>query len=113
MATPTELATARSALTAATAALEALQARCCDPGRSPQMLAIEEAVDAVRRDLESALCNEEHADRLLTRLEDVGACIGRLQIGCCAPNRLPLYAEMLEKLTIVQLAVNRSLDRAH
>ncbi len=113
MATPTELTTARIALTDAATALEALQARCCDPGRSPQMEAIEEALGDVRRNLESAMRREEPADRLLTRLEEVGAQIGSLQIGCCAPNRLPLYAEMLEKLTHIQLAVNRSLDRGH
>ena len=46
-------------------------------------------------------------------LEDAGAQVGRLQVGCCAPNRLPLYAELLEGLTVAQLEVNGSLGSGH
>ena len=28
--------------------------------------------------------------------------VGALQVGCCAPNRLPLYATLLEQLNVVQ-----------
>jgi len=52
------------------------------------------------------------ADAIL-RLEDAGAQIGRLQIGCCAPKRLPLYARMLENLTTAQLTLNSATGHAH
>ena len=47
------------------------------------------------------------------RLEEAGSQIGRLQVTCCAPNRLPLYASILEGLTGAQLAVNRALGTGH
>ena len=50
---------------------------------------------------------------VLATLEDAGAQVGRLQVGCCAPNRIPLYARILEGLTTAQLAVNKALGQAH
>jgi hypothetical protein len=40
--------------------------------------------------------------KLIAQLEDAGGQIGSLEIDCCAPSRLPLYAEMLAKLNEVQ-----------
>jgi len=37
--------------------------------------------------------------------------IGRLQVGCCAPPRMPLYAEALSYLNTIQLEVDRELGR--
>ena len=51
----------------------------------------------------------DRATLAIDRLEDAGAQVGRLQVGCCAPNRLPLYAELLEGLTTAQLEVSRAL----
>lgn len=42
---------------------------------------------------------------VVAELEAAGAAIGALQIGCCAPNRLPRYAGMLRELTTVQRLV--------
>jgi len=53
------------------------------------------------------------AGAAILHLEDAGAQVGRLQVGCCAPNRLPLYAELLEELTTAQLEVNRSIGQGH
>ncbi len=50
---------------------------------------------------------------ILELLEVGGAQVGALQIGCCAPGRLPLYERMLERLTRIQLDLNRSLGRGH
>ena len=36
-------------------------------------------------------------------LEEAGGHVGRLQVGCCAPGRFPLYAGVLERLTAAQL----------
>lgn len=43
----------------------------------------------------------------LVALEQAGSMIGALQIGCCAPNRLPLYARMLDQLTRIQIEISR------
>jgi len=42
---------------------------------------------------------------------EVGGMIGRLQVGCCAPPRMPLYAEALSYLNTIQLEVDRELGR--
>lgn len=49
------------------------------------------------------------ASATFAALEDAGGQIGALQIGCCAPNRLPLYAEILEGLTKAQQGISRSI----
>jgi hypothetical protein len=28
--------------------------------------------------------------------------VGALQVGCCAPNRLPLYASVFQQLNVLQ-----------
>lgn len=53
------------------------------------------------------------AAQTLAYLEDAGQQVGRLQVGCCAPTRLPLYARILEGLTAAQLAVNRAAGTGH
>jgi hypothetical protein len=75
------------------------------------MAAIEEALIDVRLDLDS----EDHGslDRALRGAEDVGAAIGRLQVGCCAPLRMPLYTEALTFLNAIQLGVSKELGRGH
>lgn len=50
---------------------------------------------------------------VLTLLEDAGSQVGWLQVGCCAPGRLPLYARLLENLNSAQLALNRALGTGH
>ena len=95
-------------LAAATAALDELDARCCDPGRSPQMIALREQLDQVRKLLPAASSDASAAGATLAVLEEAGAMVGALQIGCCAPNRLPLYARMLDRLTKIQIEINRT-----
>ena len=95
------------------AALDQLEARCCEPGRSPRMRALGETLAAARINIEGIADDASAANVALVELEDAGAQVGRLQVGCCAPNRLPLYADMLEGLTNAQLAVNAELGRGH
>ena len=54
--------------------------------------------------IRSALGSASDAVALVELLEDAGAQVGRLQVGCCALARLPLYAELLEALTRARLA---------
>jgi hypothetical protein len=49
----------------------------------------------------------------LDLLEDAGGQIGRLQVGCCAPDRLPLYERILTGLTTAQIAVSRARGAGH
>ena len=84
---------------------------CCDPERSPRMAAIEDALIAVRRDLDAD--DQGSLDRALRRAEEVGAAIGRLQVGCCAPLRMPLYAEALTHLNTIQIGVSKELGQTH
>ncbi len=46
-------------------------------------------------------------------LEETGARIGALQVGCCAPPRMPVYARLLDALTEIQLAVNAAAGSGH
>ena len=101
------------ALDDANEALRQLDSICCEPGRSPRMTALAQTLDVVRRNVGDAGSNPQAAEIALDGLEDAGAQIGRLQIGCCAPDRLPLYAKMLQRLTEAQLDINRSLGRGH
>ncbi len=53
------------------------------------------------------------ADAIVAGLEETGGRIGRLQVGCCAPARMPLYADLLTSLTELQRAANDRVGRGH
>ncbi len=94
-------------------ALAKLDALCCEPGRSPSMAALGATVASARSTIEGIVADPGIVDEALGRLEDAGAQVGRLQVGCCAPARLPLYARLLEGLTKAQLVVNAAVGRGH
>ncbi len=104
---------ALSALDNCDEVLRKLELRCCEPGRSPSMKRLGETLSDARADVASVKAEPETATTAIEHLEDAGAQVGRLQVGCCAPNRLPLYVELLEGLTTAQLEVNRSLGEGH
>ncbi len=104
---------ALSALDTCDAALRKLDLRCCEPGRSPSMKRLAMTLSEARSEIDALTGDPERAATAINQLEDAGAQVGRLQVGCCAPNRLPLYAELLEGLTTAQLEVNRSLGQGH
>lgn len=56
---------------------------------------------------------EDHGSKLIANLESAGGQIGTLQVTCCAPSRLPLYARMLDDLTKVQRTVTSRLELEH
>jgi hypothetical protein len=71
------------------------------------------SLERAREGLRLAATDPVHGDATLTALEDAGARVGRLQVGCCAPNRLPLYTDLLDGLTRAQLSLTRALGRDH
>ncbi len=103
---------AELALNKCDSALQKLEASCCEPGRSPRMASLAETLGAARLSL-SHIVDEDTARLAIDLLENAGAQIGHLQIGCCALDRMPLYAEMLVELTKAQRAVTKARDLGH
>lgn len=104
---------ALAAIARAEVTLEDLEANCCEPGRSPRMASLAETLSSVRDGIHELDPDSGSASGVIARLEDAGAQIGSLQIGCCAPSRLPLYATMLKELTGAQRSINQALGRGH
>jgi hypothetical protein len=75
------------------------------------MTAVEDSLVAIRHDLDSD--DSKSLDHALRRLAEVGEAVGALQVGCCAPGRMPLYAEALIHLNTVQLGITKELGGAH
>ncbi|NOX23862.1 MAG: hypothetical protein GXP36_12355 [Actinobacteria bacterium] len=107
------LAPAYVALDEAEVALADLEARCCKPERSPRMQALADTLAEVRSGLENVNSDHAAADQVYDTLGDAGSQIGWLQVGCCAPNRLPLYHTLLENLTVTQRAVKKATGGGH
>lgn len=100
MTKPELMEPAFEALDACHGALGVLDAKCCAPGRSPSMAELAATLTEARVKLRAAtIAPDTGGPAALAVLEDAGAQVGRLQVGCCAPDRMPLYAEILENLT--------------
>lgn len=93
------------------AALIKLNKTCCDPGRSPQMIRLAETLSEARRRLDAVPSSS--AGEVIAYLESAGAQVGRLQVGCCAPNRMPLYVTILAALSEAQLRLSAALGTGH
>ncbi len=76
------------------------------------MASLAETFDSARLSL-SHIVDDDSARLAIDLLENAGSQIGHLQIGCCALDRMPLYAEMLVELTKAQRAVTRTRDLGH
>lgn len=85
---------------------------CCAPDRSPRLNAIRDEIARVRAAVEGVAVAAD-AEPVYAGLDRIGAKIGELQVGCCAPARMPLYADTLENLTGVQLDVKRHFKQNH
>jgi hypothetical protein len=107
------MARALEALDDAEIALRELDAGCCEPGRSPRMKALGGTLGKARSMLPDVGSNPERADDLMAELEAAGSQIGSLQVLCCAPDRMPLYTEMLTGLMTVQRSINTMVRRGH
>jgi hypothetical protein len=88
------------ALNTAQSTLDDLDRRCCDAGRSPRLAALAAKLTGIRHAARQQ--GGAEPDELDELLQEAGAMVGALQVGCCAPNRLPLYATLLEQLNVVQ-----------
>lgn len=104
----TNLHPALAALDTCDKTLDKLDKLCCNPGRSPRMAKLAETVADARRGLDDVDADQTLAANVLAHLEDAGAQIGSLQVGCCAPARMPLYATFLENLTQAQLSLKQN-----
>lgn len=93
--------------------LTGLEKLCCQPERSPAMQAIADDLSAARSEFASFEGDVTDADSIVARLEETGSRIGKLQVGCCAPARMPLYADLLASLTELQRAANAQVGRGH
>ncbi len=91
-------------------ALERLHKTCCVPGRSPRMEALGQTITDARTAIET---DSSDVDGIVELIESAGAQIGFLQVGCCAPSRMPLYASMLDDLTTAQLTVKKVAGQGH
>lgn len=85
--------------------LAELHDKCCVPNRSPRMEALQQRLTRVRSDIGKLDTDESSYERILEEMKSAGAEIGELQIECCAPGRMPLYAELLAGLSRTQRMV--------
>ena len=69
------------------------------------MEALQGTLSRVRSDIGRLETDPPAYDRVLEELKEAGAEIGKLQIECCAPARMPLYAELLAGLSRTQRMV--------
>ena len=113
MTTNDKLKPAFKALDDCEAALSKLEEKCCRPERSPRMKALGDTLAEARAGFDGVSDDPEAADEVITHLEDAGAQIGWLQVGCCAPARLPLYHTLLEGLTTTQRTLKRAVKAGH
>lgn len=104
-----ELSSVYGALDKADETVRQLHAGCCELLRASRIEAVAATLESARSSLERIGDNNGGGATVITILEDAGAQLGRLQIGCCAPGRTQLYASALESLTEAQLGVSRSL----
>ncbi len=108
-----DIAPAFAALDVCDRDLERLDGMCCDPGRSPQMRDLAAALAAIRGSVSEVASAGAGAGDTIAHVEEAGAMLGRLQVTCCAPPRMALYAQMLENLTKLQSTVARATGTGH
>lgn len=113
MTTTEKLKPAYEALDGCDAALSELESLCCRPERGPRMKALAETLAKTRAGLDTASEDHNGTDETLAHIEDAGSQIGWLQVGCCAPKRLPLYHTLLEGLTVTQRTLKRATKSGH
>jgi hypothetical protein len=111
--TSTARAAALAALDRCDDAVAQLDAGCCEPGRSPSMRRLRDTLADARRLVEEVGDDAEGGVAAISRLEDAGEQVGRLHVGCCAPDRIPLYAEILEGLMLTQRKVTGGMRLTH
>ena len=94
-------------------AIAKLHKLCCEPERSPRLAALADAIADLRADVRAVAADAGLIEHAISRLEDLGADVGRLQVACCAPSRMPLYGRLLNAFSSTQIALNRRRGTAH
>lgn len=100
-------------LTKCADAMDELEARCCAPRRSPQMERLRRTLAQVDAHLALAHDSQEASAATVEAIAEAGEQLGRLQVTCCAPGRMPLYEGILNHLMQVQRIVKRHAKLAH
>ncbi len=79
------------------------------------MEALDSTIRAARSGIDEIDLGDHDAavEMTMAQIEDAGGQIGWLQVGCCAPNRLPLYHTMLEELTATRRAIKKAVGAGH
>ena len=106
-------AQAFASLDIAEEAVKELHENCCQPLKSPRMETLTSTLTAVRAQLTDAAHDAEVAGEVVAILQDAGAQLGHLQVDCCAPARMKLYATTLENLSKIQRLLKRTFDLEH
>ena len=107
-----ELQLARAQLDECERLADKLHELCCEPDRSPRMQAIRLDIDTAR-DRIDAFDTERSQREIIEILEGIGAQVGHLQVACCTPARMPLYADTLRGLAATQVHISRSVGQGH
>lgn len=113
MATDERLANTAAELDKALDAARDLQAGCCQPLRSPRMERLQTTLTRAQDRLAGLGQSPDTARSLIAYIEDAGAQLGSLQVACCAPARIPLYATALESLGRAQRLLTLTYDLEH
>jgi hypothetical protein len=92
--------------------LDELETECCTPWRSRAMKRLRNTLGDARRTVES-LNSAVSAAATIDKLASAGAQIGRLQVTCCAPARMPLYDSLLHNLAQLQLSLKNYAKLEH
>lgn len=94
-------------------AVRELHENCCQPLKSPRMERLTSTLTAARAQLADAAHDAEVAGEVVAILQDAGAQLGHLQVDCCAPARMKLYATTLENLSKIQRLLKRTFELEH
>ncbi|HSJ28295.1 MAG TPA: hypothetical protein VLB67_08785 [Acidimicrobiia bacterium] len=106
-------AQAFSSLDIADEAVRELHENCCQPLKSPRMEVLTSTLASARAQLADAAHDAEVAGEVVAILQDAGAQLGHLQVDCCAPARMKLYATTLENLSKIQRLLKRTFELEH
>jgi hypothetical protein len=94
-------------------AVRELHENCCQPLKSPRMERLARTLTAARAQLEESADDPAIAGELVAILQDAGAQLGHLQVDCCTPARMKLYATTLENLSKIQRLLKRTFELEH
>ena len=94
-------------------AVRELHENCCQPLKSPRMETLTSTLAAARTQLADASHDADVAKEVVAILQDAGAQLGYLQVDCCAPARMKLYATALENLSQIQRLLKRTFKLEH